>query len=906
MSEYTISSSEASSFCNELAAPSLSKKNKSTTRRAAVAPQHVDACIGCNSDAATTPSKHAQAASGEAALGAMHYESPSMTIRRIPADCSQRMEEQKARITALERYKLLVKSARLVPSNSSQEATPELIKPPSSGDGRQKAADPTEAEAANPDDSKEEISPHSSSNRALFSEAESPAPPEIHRPESGQETAEPQEALTPFNSTPDSAILSRLDMSASKLCDVSPASCAATEEEPMEYFSPELTMPVAAPSRSRRESIRPDYEPVTAKGRRSHGLSARHGGDVDQGSGSSTTRGLSPRTGRSNSTPRRQSTAGGGAAAATLTELSAPKRSPIPAARAEAVEHSREATAAVSAVRCSREKSKRAAADAEVEVVTSDARVAIGAKSDEPTDVIPLQGSKRAFWVRPSSAMYEMTASIAAKRKDHPPSAYEESSNLTSGSRTPRGRDSAANGKPRFSTRLSSDDRRRMEEQSYDGIYSAHQSVARREVGGSRGKAAAGSSRGTMSRSSSVASMSTSRLNSPQRVSHRRTFDRQGSNSSLFNRRNSAAPSELSSAAVAPSLPRSGRVSTRQEMSFSNHCSRVSVTRATAADNAEETAKRKGRVPAKRIAPRRASTSLVSQSSDNIVEASPSTVSQKHAAEPSINKKLHFEVEGTPSAYSVVPQPAHWSSPAPRDNSPHTTAHGSRTASVAAENTPSKSHRRECDSTASPMRDDPEELAMEEAKVQRAKATLESCRRLMESRQAARESGMRPSIATSTNEVVAAMLQGIVQQRRRTIPCFLCAEQHSLSAYHVHTSTCRTRTESLLHDYNATTGNEVASRLASISEVAAMELPTTAASEEERHRFAKTSYLCAKALLVHCRKCGTSLRVHDLKEHELLCGKECYRQSRAAERVRTAAEHIEREAQQPGGNEEVS
>ncbi|CCW60385.1 unnamed protein product [Phytomonas sp. EM1] len=139
----------------------------------------------------------------------------------------------------------------------------------------------------------------------------------------------------------------------------------------------------------------------------------------------------------------------------------------------------------------------------------------------------------------------------------------------------------------------------------------------------------------------------------------------------------------------------------------------------------------------------------------------------------------------------------------------------------------------------------------------------------------------------SANEMVGSMLQGIIQQTRRVLPCYLCGEMINATTYHVHMEICRRTTEVLMEEHAMP--STVWEKIESIS---TMNVPISSSSQEERDAFAMACYKCALHLVIPCRICGIRIRIHDAKEHEMLCGKTYYDNSKAAQRVRRAADEI--------------
>lgn len=1002
MSHYTVSSSESGSFCtntaphshmradtehSESAVVSFSKRTHRHASAVAAADGGFDEEAADSAYSESTPKKPLQAAT--TATATMAQESPSMTIRRMPVDYSKRMEDQKARSSALERYKMLFRGNRQV---ESKQSSPNSVDAKEVGEFSKRRDDQSEAfaspagcsamdETVISDDSETEEKPalpvskslrsagervSSSSSQRMPQRTRSSSSPVLVSVSVSRPIARPAEATAGnpdgglTGDSPAPAVL-QLNLSKTHGPPSQPAAACATGDDGnggVSYVAPELTQPYCKPSQRRRDTLRPGFEPVTA-----HDCTSLHrtlSASFTQAgvSPSPSSSQLQPRSHlhRDSSTKARLASTSAAAALPSPRSTSCRKKDAVRATPAMAATTSvspqqgtsetaaEEAGATAATDLASTSPASRGVAmqlfhddekgdllrqtDAEEDGVEGLGASDVNGTRKQEQEVILLSSSNKAFWLRPSTAMYEMTASIAAKRKDHhegeeevrrsPNRRHQNQSrscaataSTASSCGTPRGRlSTSAEAKPRFTTHMTAADRERCEEapaavasapaQTYGSIYSARQAAAHKSA----------LSR-PIQRMSTDASTVNRACDSPHRASQhqpqRRAALRACSLRSPLERRSSTL-SHLSSdpPMTASSEERhrsvnSGRVSIRQQDSFSKHCARVAARNSRPEESAGAAAE-----PAKR-----SRTKTVAASACETPAKGEAAVPSK----PVAHKKLQFEPETESEPRTNVPKATDRVltspvEPMPAPPSPETTLHGLHRSG---EGSPSKSRRREHDLTASPARPDDhtdaesgldaQDAAMErekeEARVQQVRTALESFRK---ARQTCTDDPKASHVkATSTNEVVAAMLQGIVQQTRQTLPCYLCADQQNASAYHVHVDLCRPKTEALLCEYY-TAMDDVKGIPAALQERiqhgAAQEVPSSASSETERDAFAKKCYQCVKAMLVACRKCGVQVRVHDVREHEMLCGRACYRNSRAAERVRATVERIEHGSQE--------
>ncbi|KAG5470667.1 hypothetical protein LSCM1_01913 [Leishmania martiniquensis] len=999
MSNYTVSSSESSSFCTNTAPHScmhVGDEKHERTCLSASKRTHNRASAGAAADGAfdeeAAGSTYSDSAakrsltSVEVAVATVPQESSSMAIRRVPVDYSKRMADLKARSSALERYKMLVRGSRLVEGEQSPPSPAEAkeeSRPSPRRDGTQCHAltEPCGCSAVGDtvisDDSEteEEEEPPLPVPQPRRSAAKPASPSDSRRM--------PQRARSFLSPTPTDRPVARPtepagdkiegDLSDSSRALKVPqmslpkARCPSSSFEPacttggegdaaVHYVAPELTLPYCASSKRRRDTVRPGYEPVTTHDRPSSQRTSTASFAHTDGPlpisapqlqpHSHTRRGASASTCRastaaaaalsSDQPSRRRKSGTVKAALATAATTSAP---PQEDADEKSVEDSGVAAATnftansptshclAAKIVQNDEKSYALRQMDPEEGVAEGSRVppAEAARTQEEK-VIQLSGSQRAFWLRPSTAMYELTASIAAKRRDHhgdeeerrsTPSRLQQSlsqscaahTGTASSCGTPRSCPSiASEAKTRFTTHMTATSRERHGEspaaaasappKTYDSIYSARQSTVPKSV----------SSHPRQRLSIDAASVHRT-CDSPHRQPQRRAVPRVCSLRSSLERRHSTLSLLSSDSPVTVSSEEchraagTGRVSARQQDSFSKHCARVATRNSLAEDSAGAAAK-----PMKRPKKR-----AVVATAGEVPAKDEATAPSK----PEVHKKLHFEPEDECVPRTTIPQSTGrvvqaTVEPALETSSTKSPIHGSH---QPGEGTPSKSRRREHDLTASPARPDdhadaelrlsPQEAPTEPKEgvhAQQTPATPGGCRQAryasMGGAQTSRATG---AVTTSTNEVVAAMLQGIVQQTRQTLPCFLCADQQATSAYRVHVDRCRPKAEALLREYYAAIEDvkEVPAALQErIQHMASQQVPSATSPETVRDAFVRECYQCVKAMLVACRKCCVRVRIQDVKEHEMLCGRACYLSSRAAERVRATVERIEHGSQE--------
>ncbi|KAG5496323.1 hypothetical protein JKF63_02625 [Porcisia hertigi] len=995
MSQFTVSSSETSSLCTsqaphpsmregtanpESVVVSFSKRTSTRQSAGAALGSGFDEKAAASPKSARTPKVLSQ--SGKAAAAKAAQESPSMTIRRLPLDYSKRLEEQRARSNAMERYKILVRGNQSVKCGQPSP-NPALVRGEKELSTRRGGAH-CPALPTHQDCSATTEAVLSDESEARQQEPPLPvarSPQGVRGPAPPSSSQQPQKCATPLSSpvsvsvsvdrpvahpqgsaaanveggfSGDPAVPAGMQLDLTKALALqfpAAAHCGTGEDEAacVHYVAPELTQPYPTSRQPRRETVRPGYEPVTAHDCTSfkRTLSASAQGDQSPYTsasqlqsrskmrrGSSATSHLAsvaagaPPLSNQSTPSRKRSLVGTAPALSATTSASLPKNPNVSvseeAAAATAISTRHPPTlggVATQLFPADREDDVQQRVGAERDGSESHGALMAEAASQSEQEAMPLAGSKTAFWLRPSTAMYEMTASIAAKRKVH--HVDEEDTQSTSNRRnqilsrpftsnmstsssccTPRGRVSTVSeAKPRFTTSMTAADRARYEgiqataasarAPTYDSIYSARRPTSHKS-------ASARLQRRVLTDASTVSrSLDSPRLASQQPL-QRLASRVEGPRSPLGRR-----PSIVSGLNSDPLLTASseerhgagdaGRVLIRQQDSFSKHCTRV-ATRNSRPEEPASTAARSAK-PSKKRAVAASAAGLSAK-----LEAH-SRVSSEADAEPRLHTTLAHTADRA-STSSVEPRP--------EPPSPESTLHGRRGSSEAS---PSKSRRCELDITASPSRPDkPSDLESrlaaqdaavgreeEEARVQQKQATLESCRQArqvrMEGRRASHTGG---AVTASTNEVVAAMLQGIVQQTRQALPCYMCADEQTASAYRVHVDMCRPKAEALLHEYYTATKDTKAIPAAlqeRIQHMALQEVPSTTSPEAARDAFTMECYQCLKAMLVACRKCSVHVRVQDLKEHEMLCDRAYYQSSRAAERVRATVQRIQNAAE---------
>ncbi|KPA84861.1 hypothetical protein ABB37_01327 [Leptomonas pyrrhocoris] len=991
-SNYSISSSEGGSLCPNAASHQTQSRNAPCEEAAAGSGRHAvtaDAASATRHD--VTPKKAAQ--SSKSATAATAQESPSMTIRRLPVDYSKRMDDQKVRSNALERYKMLVKANRLVPGDN--EASPEPKKTPKTDESDMSTtwrrsdqmpsttqrdgsaisqtvlSNASDGEALGKSQARRSADPlppskqqqqHDRSLSSLVSVSVSVERPAYPSSVTQRQDEEPA-AVAAVPAVPSIDLTKTLaHQPGQQQQPLSPAAMqppanrpaappGGEEDAPVDYVSPELTQPFGSSKWKPRNSIRPGYTPVTE-----HRSSSLTRTSSVTGEGRRTPRTQQPdsQVGRPStlsngtSTPRRKSTVKTPRAAAPAADVS------------ENTENVKTKHVDVAVTPTDTEEHRGDEHPAE-------GVVPMHQQSED--GVVPLPGSKTAFWLRPATAMYEMTTSIAAKRKDHveqdSPTTHTSSrrgshsfhaipsgnSSSLYGTPRDRGGPNAAPAPPeeklRFSTHMSAADRKLYEEggaavkppplSTYDAIFSNRRSTVQRSSGRRSQK---------LDATAGTTSSSATPRGTAHRASHRRAVAPRvdlARSFSTLSRLSSNAP--LPTPTEGPQLLETERVSTRQHDALTKHCARVAARAEGPAVAAPVTTTEAKTKKVRRSVPAASRATATSAAVPSQPQPRPTAAPGKADAE--VHKKLEFEVPGEeaeegeePVPQTVVPKscqrfstPARQASEgargagrvaAPEASSPPTTLHGCRSEEDA---TPSKSRRREHDVTASLPREETtkttgnstntndadeacfvaQDAAMarekEAAHVQRAREVLEGSRLARQARAETARTlhNVDAGTSVSTNEVVAAMLQGIVQQTRQVLPCYLCGELQCTSGYHVHVKACRPKTEGILREYfTAVAGlaDIPAEVKEHIDRLALQEVPSSSSDVSVRDAFAKECYQCVKSTLVPCRKCGTHLRVQDVKEHEMLCGRAYYQNSRAAERVRSAVDRIERGSQE--------
>lgn len=112
---------------------------------------------------------------------------------------------------------------------------------------------------------------------------------------------------------------------------------------------------------------------------------------------------------------------------------------------------------------------------------------------------------------------------------------------------------------------------------------------------------------------------------------------------------------------------------------------------------------------------------------------------------------------------------------------------------------------------------------------------------------------------------VAAVLQGVLVQARRVLPCYYCGDPQHLFTYRLHLDLCQARTEALYTHYGL---NPL--RLA--MSVPKQSVPGSMASEADMDAFVHACYQSMKESILSCPNCGASIRIHDFPGHEDTCG----------------------------------
>ncbi|RNF05090.1 dentin sialophosphoprotein precursor [Trypanosoma rangeli] len=127
-----------------------------------------------------------------------------------------------------------------------------------------------------------------------------------------------------------------------------------------------------------------------------------------------------------------------------------------------------------------------------------------------------------------------------------------------------------------------------------------------------------------------------------------------------------------------------------------------------------------------------------------------------------------------------------------------------------------------------------------------------------------RGSGLTVDDKAACIATVAAVLQGILVQTRRVLPCYYCGEAQPLSTYRLHLDFCKTRTEALYTRYGLNS-------MRFIMSLPVLPIPAFMASDEEKGAFARACYRSVKESIVPCPGCNMSFRIHDFPEHQDVC-----------------------------------
>lgn len=138
-------------------------------------------------------------------------------------------------------------------------------------------------------------------------------------------------------------------------------------------------------------------------------------------------------------------------------------------------------------------------------------------------------------------------------------------------------------------------------------------------------------------------------------------------------------------------------------------------------------------------------------------------------------------------------------------------------------------------------------------------------------RKSAQLPASRISMHSPTNEekiadiaAVTAMLQGIIFQTRRVLPCYYCGSLQSFSLYRFHVDFCQARTEALYTRYGLNT-------LQLVMCAPKQSIPGVNARKEEVDAFIHACYQSVKQSILPCPECGVLSLVHDLLLHKRVC-----------------------------------
>lgn len=476
-------------------------------------------------------------------------------------------------------------------------------------------------------------------------------------------------------------------------------------------------------------------------------------------------------------------------------------------------------------------------------------------------------GYKASFWVRPASARYGPTESISAKKTTAAASAAEHLERLDP--RPPFSTMYSARRTAQAATQLSSRSSRRTSE-------NALQSSITRSKGRLSARESTEGRRSTRETTTTPSSWCSSTVVKKSKVTSHQFVRSQSARSTGCRSIADMGPEEEE------------RVASRQSQSFMKHCRRLS--RVSSSDVSESI-----------LADEHCSSQVVKASRF----AAHSTRRSLHAARPlsaspEVSKRLHFDAETAQQPpvkeSSIDPHPA-MRVPRATPKEPITMRHSEMShQSNFRDEAPSASSVRTPRSSsgkrvlAGTLREGIADASSFDATPQGKSLLLERVASAPTAASARRTTGQLgatgcESSTTIARAAVAGMLQGIVQQTRRVLPCYLCAEMQSVGAYHLHLDLCRPRSEALFEERHVNT--------APLRAIEQKEIPTMSCSEAQREAFTADCYACAKALLVPCTKCGGHVRVHDAKEHELLCGRSYYDKSKAAERLRSTVDRIQ-------------
>ncbi|CCW67731.1 unnamed protein product [Phytomonas sp. Hart1] len=792
----------------------------------------------------------------------------------VAADYSKQMEGLRDRTSALQRYKLLVNKARLTPERTKEnDPAQKRTLEGATSNGLSNAERKTTLTAEGP-------------VVGAFSAPRKDRLPLKERAGGKQgdgswKTADSDPSSTSRKILPSSTkdhLHNHSNDGKQHVCasDKEPLTTTNGKHKPVELNSQPLGLPepIEFPSNPRRNTMRPDYEPITI----------RHNLDDQMESFNSRSSVLKPNTNFEDPPPT------------STDDLLSELNSTFPEISER--EHQRPSkapkTRKTSAVKHHGDKPNG-----------KDDKMNGSQHTDSNKERIPANGSQTAFWVRPSSALYEMTASIGAKRKSSAQMEIISEDDLTAHSRV---------GASYGSTNLSeaSPHERRPQFTTYFSAFRG----STKGVDNRSSKMSVRSSNPAASNSSfespraSLISYDFSGLAKPSQCSSARLADSRSSRASFI------PISCRNSQGALSSQPGSSR---NRRLNTSESSQSLLEPTSTAKRPQNGGGKSKGGL----------STRPKSEKNDvPACEVPDGTALQTMNSSPRTKKRtivvninlpqsemgdfgLDPKPEGRPpkatpgnrSSSGVLSPCSSSFSPRtfqPRENSPSRTSPGllknrgqekwdAATASGGVEAVKAKG----ADGGA------PAALGLPDVDKEN-RGEVEKGQRLDGNGDRA-DAPVAPSGGPSAGiirhppssavEMVRSMMQGILQQTRCVLPCYLCAEMIHATTYHVHLEVCRRTTEGLMKEY------AIPPKVwENIEGLASRAIPISSSSQAERDGFVVACYQCALGLVIPCRICSAHIRIHDAKNHEMLCGKASYNNSKAAQRVIKAANHILRHA----------